>query len=70
MKETQTGLLKTKKISLKGCRDLIKRRNSSHSWIRDLSVKMVMLSQLIYSFNTCHLYQKPQLTLLEIDKTI
>ena len=64
------GLLKTKKLSLKGCRDLIKRKNPSHSWIRDLSVKMAILSQLIYSFNTCHLYQKPQLTLLEIDKTI
>ena len=58
MKEMPAGLLETKKVSLNGCRDLIKRENSSRSWIRDLSVKMAILPQLIYSFNACHLYQK------------
>lgn len=70
MKEMQAGLLKMKKVSLNGCRDLIKRKNSSRSWIRDFSVKMAILPQLIYSFNACHLYPKQQLTLLEIDKMI
>ena len=70
MKEMQAGLLKTTKVSLNGCRDLIKRKNSSRSWIRDLSVKMAILPALIYSFNACHLYPKQQLTLLETDKTI